>query len=76
MDPLPPMEKIGIKWSNCATGPPQMNVIQFCTATAPPRWSLLTGAIGAGRAGAGAGVAGAGAGGAGAGGSGSNGKAS
>ena len=64
MDPLPPMEKIGIKWSNCATGPPQMNVIQFCTATAPPRWNFPTGATGAGGAGAkGAGTGGAGAGG-------------
>jgi len=65
-----------ILWSECATAPLEIHILQFCTATAPPRWSLLTGAIGAGRAGAGAGVAGAGAGGAGAGGSGSNGKAS
>jgi len=57
--------------------PLKINILQFCTATAPPPAGTpqrVTGASGAGGAGTGVGGAGTGAGGAGAGGSGSAGK--
>jgi len=39
--------------------PPRKNILQFCTATAPPpRWNLPTGATVAGGAGAGGALAG------------------
>jgi len=36
MDPPPPLKRINISWSKCATAHPKNKLLQLCTATAPP----------------------------------------